>query len=259
MKKSMLSTFINGVRGMLSAQLFISIIAIALAGWTLTVTNGLVRERERLRERVIQLETAMAERGVVAPPAPSVVDAPVVGETLYPGSIGALITTAADAADIPVDARAESASGAPATSRLNIGQVFGDLFAAAPPMRLVVLHVRDPADVAMAQRVGAQLRERSELTVVVDVMPPRDARRSGYIYFDGRQNRATADIVADFLDLSRRAGIAPWSAQLRGVALPADGEYSADRLDIVLPPLPPPPPPELPPAPVPAVAAPAPG
>jgi|GEM_PF-1976471 len=259
MKRSVLSAFISGVRGMLSAQLFISIIAIALAAWTLTITNGLIRERDRLRERVIQLETSMAERGVVAPPAPAVVDAPVAGETLYPGSIGDLAAIAGSSGDIPVDTRAESAARPPAASRLNIGQVLGDLFAPPPPMRLVVLHVRDSADITAAQQVAGQLREAANVAVVVDVMAPRDPRQSGYIYFDGRQNSVTAAMVAAFHDIARRASIAPWSAQLRGVALPADGEYAPDRLDIVLPPLPPPPPPELPPAPIPPAAAAAPG
>ncbi|MBC7768660.1 MAG: hypothetical protein H7124_07715, partial [Phycisphaerales bacterium] len=230
MKRSLLGAFISGVRGMLSAQLFISVAAIALAGWTLTVTNELIRERDRLRERVIQLETSMAERGDVAPPAPAVVDAPVAGETLYPGAIGELANVAGGSGEVPVDTRAETAARAPSASQLNIGQVFGDLFAPAPPMRVVVLHVRDPADVAAAQQVGAQLRGAADVAVVVDVMAPRDTRQSGYIYFDGRQNRATADIVADFHDIARRASIAPWSAQLRGAALPADGEYGADRL-----------------------------
>ncbi|HYD87829.1 MAG TPA: hypothetical protein VEA80_10165 [Vitreimonas sp.] len=259
MKRPILSAFISGVRGMLSAQLFISVIAIALAAWTLTVTNGLIRERDRLRERVIQLETSMAERGVVAPPAPAVVDAPVAGETLYPGSIGELAAIGAASAEVPVDTRAEAPGRPPSGSRLNIGQVLGDLFAPPPPMRLVVLHVRDGADIAAAQQVGAQLREAANVAVAVDVMTPRDPRQSGYIYFDGRQNSATAELVAEFHDIARRASIAPWSAQLRGVALPAEGEYAADRLDIVLPPLPPPPPPDLPPAAVPPVSAAAPG
>lgn len=246
MKRSAISAFVNGVRGMLSAQLFASIAAIALAGWTLSVTNEVIRERDRLRERVIQLETSMAERGVVVPPTPAVVTEPVVGDTPYPGAIGAAANTAFDEnAEIPIDASTESVAPAQAGARLNFSQIFTDLLAPAPPMRLVVLHVRAAADAPYAQQLGAELRRTANVQVVVDIIPTRDVRQSGYTYFDGRQNRATAALVTQFHDSARRAGIASWSAQLRGVALPAEGEYTADRLDIVLPPLPPPPPPPV--------------
>jgi hypothetical protein len=53
--------------------------------------------------------------------------------------------------------------------------------------------------------------------------------------------------VTQFHDVARRNQLTPWSSQLRGVALPAEGEYTADRLDLVLPPLPEPAPAALPP------------
>jgi len=240
MKRSAIGAFVSGVRGMLAAQLIASILAIALAGWTLTVTNEVIRERDRSRERIIQLETAMAERGVVVPPTPAVVTAPASEDTPYPGAIGAAASAALNAdAAIPIESSVETP--AEQASRLNLGQVFGDLFAPAPPMRLVVLHVRAAADAAYAQQIGEELRREANVQVVVDVISTREGRQSGYAYFDGRQNRATADLVAQFHEIARRAGIAPWSAQLRGVALPAQGEYTADRLDLTLPPLPPPP------------------
>lgn len=108
---------------------------------------------------------------------------------------------------------------------------------------------------AQAQRVGEELRRSANVHVVVDVLTPRDPAQSGYVYFDGRQNRPTAELVTQFHDIARRNGVAPWSAQLRGAALPAQGEYTPDRLDIVLPPLPPPPPPPA----EPVIATPAPG
>jgi hypothetical protein len=50
--------------------------------------------------------------------------------------------------------------------------------------------------------------------------------------------------VGLFHETARRLEIAQWSAQLRGTALPAQGEFTADRLDIILPPLPPQPTPD---------------
>lgn len=241
MKRSAIGAFVSGARGMLSAQLFASIAAIALAGWTLTVTNEVIRERDRARERIIQLETAMAERGVVVPPASPVVTARAGAATAYPGAIGALANAPAGADDaIPVETSVETPEQEQARNRLDFAQVF-DLFAPAPPMRLVVLHVRSAADAAYAQQIGAELRRDANVAVIVDIVSSGEGRQSGYAYFDGRQNRATADLVTQFHEIARLAGIAPWSAQLRGVALPAQGEYTADRLDITLPPLPPPP------------------
>lgn len=255
MARPVLGSLVKGVRGLLSAQLFVSILAIALAGWTLTVTSGLIRERDRLRERVIQLEASMAERGIVVPPTPAVVESAVAGEQLYPGPIPAALRMASEdeSALVPLDT-SSSAEAAERSARIDFSQVLTDLFAPAPPMRLVVLHVRDAADASQAQRIGEELRRVANVHVVVDVLTPRDPSQSGYIYFDGRQNRPTADLVTQFHDIARSNGIAPWSAQLRGAALPAQGEYTPDRLDIVLPPLPPPPPPAEP-----VAAAPAPG
>jgi hypothetical protein len=239
MARSLLGSFVSGARGMLSAQLFVSVGAVALAGWTLAVTNQLIRERDLLQERVIQLEAAMAERGMVVPATQTVVNAPAPDEaTLYPGEVGAALTAPTPAA---TNATATVETPAPeAAAQRDIGRVIGDLFAPAPPMRVVVLHVRGETDAEAARRIGAELGRSGKVRVVIDVMPPRDPRQSGYAYFDGRQNRAAADLVTQFHDIARRGGLAPWSAQLRGVALPAQGEYSADRLDIVLPPLPPP-------------------
>jgi hypothetical protein len=87
------------------------------------------------------------------------------------------------------------------------------------------------------KRIADAIR-RDDLRVVIDVMQPRDQRESGYAYFDGRQSRAAAALVQQFHDVARQQEIAVWSAQLRGTALPAQGEYTADRLDLVLPPLP---------------------
>jgi hypothetical protein len=74
MARSMLRALVSGTRQMLGAQLFVSVLAIALAGWTLTVTNEVIGERDRLRERVVQLEGEFAARGIVVPSAPAVVE-----------------------------------------------------------------------------------------------------------------------------------------------------------------------------------------
>src|SRR5512145_1355085 len=88
MAQSLIGAFVSGARGLLSTQLFISVATVALAGWTLAITNQLIRERDLLQERVIQLEAAMAERGMVPPPTQTVrAPAPNVA-ALYPGEVG---------------------------------------------------------------------------------------------------------------------------------------------------------------------------
>lgn len=237
MPKSVLNNFVGSTRALLVAQLIACIGAIALVGWTLGVTNQVLRERNRLQERVIQLEEAMAAGGVVLPAPTAVVAASTQGDAVYPGSIA--------------NARAPSTEGAgdiaatPGADARNIGSVITSLFGPAPPLRTVVLHVRADADFAAAEKIARAL-QNDDVHALINVMTASDQRPSGYAYFDGRQSRAAADIVARFHDLAREQQVAQWSAQLRGTALPARDEYTADRLDIVLPPLPPPPPPPQP-------------
>jgi hypothetical protein len=251
MARSLLGAFVNGARSILSTQLFISVGAVALAGWTLAVTNQLLRERDLLRERVIQLEASMAERGIVVPATQTVVDAPTPAiATLYPGAVGATALSAE--APVLVDAGAAEASAPP---QRDLGQVLSGLFAPAPPMRVLVMHVRAVNDAAPARAIATELSLAGNVHVVIDVMGARDSRQTGYTYFDGRQSRAAADLVTQFHDIARNNGVASWSAQHRGMALPAQGEYTADRLDLVLPALPPPPTPVEPAAVAPAERA----
>jgi hypothetical protein len=236
MPKSVLSNFVGSTRALLVAQLIVCIGAIALAGWTLGVTNQVLRERNRLQERVIQLEEAMAAGGVVPPAPTAVVAASTQSDAAYPGSIAnARAPSAEDASDVAAATTADAR---------NIGSVITSLFGPAPPLRTVVLHVRADADFAAAEKIARAL-QGDEVHALINVMTASDQRPSGYAYFDGRQSRAAADIVARFHDLAREQQVAQWSAQLRGTALPARDEYTADRLDIVLPPLPPPPPPPV--------------
>lgn len=234
MARSTLQALIDGTRQVLSVQLAIAVIAIALAAWTLSVTTTVLRERDRLQERVIQLEQAMSESGVVVPEAPALVEAPPPTASAYPGEIGEL-------------AEQSSLVAPEAEQRRGITTVIGNLFAPAPEMRLLVLHVRGQNDAAAAQPIAEELEQKSNVRVVVDVLAPRDQRPSGYAYFDGRQSRAALALVTQFHDIARRTQLAPWSSQLRGVALPAEGEYTADRMDLVLPALPEPAPAALPP------------
>ena len=253
MTGSLLRSFVSGTRQIITAQLFISIGAIALAGWTLGVTNELIRERDRLRERVIQLEQTMGGSGIVVPDTPAVVEEPttVPDASAYPGEIGltdAPVAGDATKPEIDVITRAPPESGldqatapvAPpqAAEQRDFGAMIGSLFAPPPPIGVVVLHIRAESDTIHAQRIARELQQSANVRVVIDVMAPRDQRQSGYAYFDGRQSRASAALVTQFHDIARRQEIAPWSAQLRGIALPAQGEYTPDRLDIVLPPLP---------------------
>lgn len=232
MARSLLGAFVSGTRQMLTAQLIISVTAVALAGWTLGVTNELIRERDRLRERVIQLEETMAARGEIPPEAPAVVQRPPAQD--YPGSI--------DLDGAPAPAQDQTATGAPPVAEEPeppLRRIIGDLFAPPPPLQTIVLHARSQADQPYAQRLADDLMtDQSGVRAIVTVMPPGDGRASGYAYYDGRQSRAAAAMVQRFNDTAREHQIAPWSAQLRGTALPAQGEYTATRLDIVLPPLP---------------------
>lgn len=238
MAKTVLSVFVSSTRALLVAQLIACVGAIALAGWTLGVTNQVLRERNRLQERVIQLEEAMASSGVIPPAPAAVVAASTQTDAAYPGSIANARVVSEDAAAAEV-AVAEAPGG-----EQNIGTVITSLFGPAPPLRTVVLHVRAETDLAPAEIIARAL-QKDDVRALINVMTASDQRPSGYAYFDGRQSRAAADIVARFHDLAREQQVAQWSAQLRGTALPARAEYSADRLDIVLPPLPPPPPPPV--------------
>jgi len=237
MAKSLLSAFVTSTRALLVAQLIACVGAVALAGWTLGVTNQVLRERNRLQERVIQLEEAMAASGVIPPPPTAVVAPAAQSSEAYPGSISGAREVSADTEDagdtIVADADDQS-----------LTTVISGLFDPTPPLRTVVLHVRAEADFAAAERVARAL-QADGVRVLINVMAASDQRQSGYAYFDGRQSRAAADIVARFHDIAREQQVAQWSAQLRGTALPARDEYTADRLDIVLPPLPPPPPPPV--------------
>ncbi len=239
MARSLLSTFVSSTRALLVAQLIACIGAVALAGWTLGVTNQVLRERNRLQERVIQLEEAMAASGVIPPPPTAVVAPSTQTDAAYPGPI-------ANARAPGEDTNSDSGDiVAAAESPQNIGRVINSLFGPAPPLSTVVLHVRSQHDFTAAEPIARAL-QGEDTRVLINVMNAGDQRQSGYAYFDGRQSRAAADIVARFHDAAREQQVAPWSAQLRGTALPARDEYTADRLDIVLPPLPPPPPPPEP-------------
>jgi hypothetical protein len=245
MAGSILRSFVSGTRQVLATQLIVSIGAVALAGWTLSVTNEVIRERDRLRERVIQLEEEMGTRGIVVPSPTAVVDTePSEPEDAYPDEVG--LDTDADPSEKPPSSGAPSDEAPPdqppsradPNASFNPGQVFTDLFAPAPPMRTLVLHARNERDAAVARRLAETMSDANGLRVIVNTTSPRDQREPGYSYYDGRQSRAAAALVAQFNQLAREHEIASWSAQLRGVALPSQGEYTADRTDIVLPALP---------------------
>jgi hypothetical protein len=216
--RSHLRAFTNGVRQLISVQLLIAIFAVALAGWTLGVTNQLIRERNQLRERVVQLEQAMADNGLVAPPQPARVDVRAAGDDLYPPAL-------------------ESYRQAGSAEQPDLRTLIGGLFGPAPAMGVVVLHVRSETDRAAAEAIAASLAS-GDLRALVNVMPASDARAAGYFYYDGRQSGAAAALVTRVHDAARTAQLSAWSAQLRGLALPAEGEYTAERLDVVLPALP---------------------
>ncbi len=219
--KPLLQALIGGLRRVLALQVLLSIFAFALAAWTLAVTTGVMRDRDRLNDRVIQLEGELASRNIVAPPPQPIVNA----APAYPPEI---------------------ATAAAGGTGFNAPEALTDLFAPPPPLARVVLHTRAESDAEIARDLVRQLATQS-LDISVHVLPAGADRTSGYYYFDGRQNAPAAQIVARFNDAARGRELAQWSAQLRGTAMPARGEFGADRLDIVLPQLPPPISPPLPP------------
>jgi hypothetical protein len=251
MARSLLAALVRGTRQMLTAQLIASVGAVALAGWTLAITSDVIRERDQLRERVIQLETAMGAQGIVVPAKPATVDQSPANrdDNGYPPAIGGIASVQVE--QVQMVSASRPAPAAAATGGFNPARVLQEIFTPPPPVRALVIHARGAADAALADQVARDLRD-GNVGVIVDVLPAHDQRPSGYAYFDGRQSLAAASVVSRFNDAARRAEIAPWSAQVPGVALPAQGEYSADRVDIVLPPLPAPAPP---PAPASATAA----
>jgi len=242
MANSLIQAFVSGTRALLSAQLIVAVGAVAIAGWTLGVTNQIIRERDRLQERVIQLEETIAARGEIPPPPAAVVQVQAArGDIVYPGSIANAFEpsanpSAADAAPI--------VAAPPIQPDRNFGSIVTSLFGPAPPLRTVVLHVRAQQDADEASRIASAL-QRDDVRVLIAVAPQGDPRPPGYAYFDGRQSRAAADAVSRFHEAARNLQLAQWSAQVRGTALPAQGEYTADRLDIILPALPAPPAPTL--------------
>lgn len=272
MARSLLQSFVSGTRQMLAVQLFISVGTVALAGYTATVTNRAIQERNRLAERVIQLEQTLGEADIVPPPEATTIPLDDAG-IIYPPSVeqtpdasGAAPedkpatdgpaepppATQTETRDPPADQAADAAPAEPAAPTtepaappaFDPAQLLRDLLTPPPPLRTLVLHVRDRADYDEAQLLQNRLSGDS-LNVSIDIMPPGDQRQSGYAYFHGRQSGPAAALVQRLQDTARGAEIAPWVAQLRGVALPASGEYTADRLDVVLPPLPAPETPQL--------------
>jgi hypothetical protein len=172
MARSLLQGFVTGTRALLAAQLIVCVGAVALAGWTLGVTSEVMRERNRLQERVIQLEETMAARGD-SPPPPAAVVAPVANaqsDIAYPGSI-------ADAVEVSNTAQQASARVAASdTSQRSISNVITSLFGPAPPLRTVVLHVRTTSDVQTAQAVAADLQQ-SGAHLLINIMPEGDQQR----------------------------------------------------------------------------------
>jgi len=232
--RSLLASLVRGTRQMLAVQLIISVIVVAVAGWTLAIMSNVMHERDQLQARVVQLEAALGAQGVVVPPKPATLDQSEASRdaNAYPPPVGSL---RANTGLQVVAARRERA--APISRDFDPTRVLRDIFTPPPPMHALVLHVRGDADANVAQQVVREM-QRSALSVIVDVLGEHDQRPSGYAYFDGRQSLAAAALVSHFNDAARQAGVALWSAQLTGVALPAQGEYTADRLDIVLPSLP---------------------
>lgn len=269
MAGSILSSFVSGTRQMLAVQLVVSVGAVALAGYTLGVTNNVIRDRNRLNDRVIQLEEALAERGVMPPQATPQPVRDAQGTPGYPSAPveqEVVIDETTPAPDLPApsdvappaqettpttppntttpaptqtaDATPQEPQAQPQNPSLDLAtQVLRDLLTPPPALRTVVLHVRSRADYDEAQQIAQRLAG-SNLRVSIAIREPNDQTATGYAYYHGRQSRPAAEVAQRVQDAARGAEIAAWAVQLRGTALPAQGDYTADRVDIVLPALP---------------------
>lgn len=272
MAGSILSSFVSGTRQMLAVQLFVSVGAVALAGYTLGVTNNVIRDRDRLNDRVIQLEEALAERGVMPPQAiprpvresegaPGYLSPPVEQEVVVDETTEAPEQPSPNDVTPPVqetttptptapanpatptptqtaDATPQEPQAQPQNPSLDLAtQVLRDLLTPPPALRTVVLHVRSRADYDEAQQI-AQRMAGSNLRISIAIREPNDQTATGYAYYHGRQSRPAAEVAQRVQDAARGAEIAAWAVQLRGTALPAQGDYTADRIDVVLPALP---------------------
>lgn len=217
---SLLQAMLGSARRALALQVLLSVFAIALAAWTLSVTAGLLRERAKANDRIVQLEETLASNNIVPPPPRARVEA----RPGYPPSV----------------AGGEIGGG---------GQSIADLFAPPPPLRRLVVHVREQEDLASAAAIAKAVTDAVGMPSASVALMARDPRPPGYYYFDGRQSAAAAELAARFNDAAGDTGLAPWSARLRATALPSSGEYASNRVDIVLPALPPAPEPPLDPGP----------
>jgi hypothetical protein len=216
--RSLLQALLGSARRALALQVLLSVFAIALAGWTLSVTASLLREQAKANDRIVQLEETLASNNIVPPPPRARVEA----QPGYPPSVAA---------------GAESRGAGPSVA---------DLFAPPPPLRRLVVHVREQEDLASATAIAKVVTEAAGMPSASVALMARDPRPPGYYYFDGRQSAEAAELAARFNDAARDTGLAPWSARLRATALPSSGEYAANRVDIVLPALPPAPEPTQP-------------
>lgn len=242
MARPLLNRFVRGVRQILALQLILAIGLVAMAGWTLGLTSELMIERDRQRTRIVQLEEALVANDIVVPSTANVVEAPAQrARDVYPPP------APAEAMIAPLAPREDGA--------FNPTQMLAEMFTPTPAMRVVIVHVRSEAEARIAAPIVADMAAAAGIEAYVALMPTREQRSAGYSYFDGRQSGPAAALLQSFHDSARRAGVAPWSAQLRGVALPAQGPYTPERLDIMPPALSPtqiqrldpdpPPPPEI--------------
>ena len=249
MAKSTLQAFVSATRQMLTLQLFIGVAAVGLAGWTASVTTQLIRERNALSARVLQLEAELNKAGVEAPPpmvtgradaapTPTLEAPPMPAETTTqpaPAQPSSETPTTTETTQPGKPPRTETTTTA-TTAPFDPGSFIRNVLP-PPALSLVVLHVRAEGDRAAAERIARDLASTGA-QVSVEVSSPRDTHAPAYAYFDPRQANAAAAIAAQLRAAARHAEIAAWTADLPGTALASSERYSANRVDFLLPALP---------------------
>ncbi|MEJ0061447.1 MAG: hypothetical protein WDM79_18635 [Terricaulis sp.] len=203
MARSLLQSFVSGTRQMLTLQLFVGVAAVALAGWTMGVTNDLIRERDALKARVGQLETEMGIQGVEVP-----------------APIAPVETTEVTPAEEPVVTE-ETATTTEPTQTPTV-----------PGFRTLLLHIRSEDDRPSAQLLARAL-SNTGLAITIDAGSWR--QRSGYSFHDQGQSEQAASLYASVRSAAAELKLEAWSGDLPGAFI--EGE-PADQFDLWLPRLP---------------------
>lgn len=216
MAASTLQSFVNGMRQMLTLQLFVGVAAVALAGWTAAVTNEVIRERDALKGRVAQLET---EIGILGGEIPDPIEAIEVEEAPP-------VEEAANTED--------SADDVVVTEETTRDEVTPSPVVDTPAFQSVVLHIFTDLDRDEAEGIARDL-DGLGLKTSIELVPRNVVRRAFYSYSRREQQQAAGNLHQRIRDIARRRQIAAWNIDMRATL---NADAPADQFDIWLPTLP---------------------